>query len=609
MCILTNGSDQEQARNEVFSGVIKSFNARRGFGFVSCEETASRFGRDVYLSKDEASTLATEPSIGHAASDSSEGGGNDKSKTPPVQEGDVLLFEVKLSTEGFPQAVNVRKLRRLRGVVRRAPSSTLDGILIVSGDGTSSAERNSQNPDISVAQLLGAEVRLRQSECGQLQLAPNDEVAFCCTNVADTDGHGLDAQLIELVCTSRSAGSVLGCFSLKLPLFSSNSVQGHQDSDGTKFVEVQGHALTDTVFLSDVPLDLTTADLMRLFGKLGGKDATLTPVNSTLGFSSIPFTGHENVAKFLASATHTVSENGETQLACVGPCLQHKCGICGPVQPPASTESDPAWKKNHEFAQPFTQPACNPSILLASEPRQRDILNIGFSQPVEPLHPSSCGVCLCPPVLPTVPDWRCIHSNIVVSPMAPEIAPCADTTGISIQWPTVIHATAYVVELVNQATMEVQRFTRALTVDCLPALVSLRVDGLMPGMYGACVRCVAPCGCESAASSWSFLTLCPPPAVASGVMSLAPATLQAVSPGVVHLGSVSLGQESSAVPRGPALHVLPPSAPATLSGIVQPACPPPPIMPPFLPLSDLHLSTALPQIPEEVIDEEILTLD
>merc|ERR1719379_3260968 len=36
---------------EVFGGVVKSYNARRGFGFLACEETAQRFGRDVYLSK------------------------------------------------------------------------------------------------------------------------------------------------------------------------------------------------------------------------------------------------------------------------------------------------------------------------------------------------------------------------------------------------------------------------------------------------------------------------------------------------------------------------------------------------------------------------------
>ena len=32
-------------------GVVKSYNDRRGFGFLACTETADRFGRDVYMPK------------------------------------------------------------------------------------------------------------------------------------------------------------------------------------------------------------------------------------------------------------------------------------------------------------------------------------------------------------------------------------------------------------------------------------------------------------------------------------------------------------------------------------------------------------------------------
>jgi cold shock CspA family protein len=34
-------------------GVVKSYNDRRGFGFLACTETADRFGRDVYMPKAE----------------------------------------------------------------------------------------------------------------------------------------------------------------------------------------------------------------------------------------------------------------------------------------------------------------------------------------------------------------------------------------------------------------------------------------------------------------------------------------------------------------------------------------------------------------------------
>merc|ERR1719201_871122 len=114
-------------------------------------------------------TLAVEPAVGQAAPDNA---ATDEKKNPPVQEGDVLLFQVKLSTEGFPQAVQVRKIRRLRGVVRTAPSATVDGILVVDGEASDQKEVVAQSSDTSLAHLLGAEVRLRQSECGQLQLAP-----------------------------------------------------------------------------------------------------------------------------------------------------------------------------------------------------------------------------------------------------------------------------------------------------------------------------------------------------------------------------------------------------------------------------------------------------
>lgn len=32
-------------------GVVKSYNDRRGFGFLACTETADCFGRDVYMPK------------------------------------------------------------------------------------------------------------------------------------------------------------------------------------------------------------------------------------------------------------------------------------------------------------------------------------------------------------------------------------------------------------------------------------------------------------------------------------------------------------------------------------------------------------------------------
>jgi len=218
MCIL-EVENQEQTRSEFFCGSIKSFNTRRGFGFVSCEETALRFGRDVYLSKDEAMILAAEPGVGLAAANAARPAASEpQSKVPPVQEGDFLLFQVMLSTEGFPQAFEARKIRRLRGIVQHAPSSTSDGTIVVDGDGS---DQSDVKDDAALQQLLGAVVRLRQAECGQLQLRPNDQVVFCCVGTAGAQGQALEAQLVELLCSSQAPGSVLGCFSLQLPFFPS----------------------------------------------------------------------------------------------------------------------------------------------------------------------------------------------------------------------------------------------------------------------------------------------------------------------------------------------------------------------------------------------------
>jgi len=69
----------------------------------------------------------------------------------------------------------------------------------------------------------------------------------------------------------------------------------------------------------------------------------------------------------------------------------------------------------------------------------------------------------------------------------------------------VIHAAAYTVELFEEGTSGVRKFHRTAPENPVEPLVELRVVNLQPGSYGACVRCSAPCGCESASSAWSFL--------------------------------------------------------------------------------------------------------
>mmetsp|Transcript_31192 Transcript_31192/g.72711 ORF Transcript_31192/g.72711 Transcript_31192/m.72711 type:complete len:508 (-) Transcript_31192:166-1689(-) len=89
---------------EVFIGSIKSYNERRGFGFITCEEITKRYGRDAYLAKEEALAIAKEPLPGQTIEP-----GEEEPPLSVIKEGDLVQFQVQKSTEGFPQAVRTRR--------------------------------------------------------------------------------------------------------------------------------------------------------------------------------------------------------------------------------------------------------------------------------------------------------------------------------------------------------------------------------------------------------------------------------------------------------------------------------------------------------------------
>lgn len=593
MCIL-EGQNEEQTMKQFFCGFIKSFNSRRGFGFVTCEETAQRFGRDVYLSKDEAMMLADEPDVGLA--DPALTDGDQKKKPVPVQEGDFLLFQVKLSTEGFPQAVEAQKIRRLRGKVLHPASENGNGAIIVTGEDSDRTESAPSSSDVALEQLLGAEVKFQQAACGQLQLLPNDEVAFCCVNNAHTNGQALEAQLVELLCTRRAAGSMLGCFSLKLPLRGASEEASAAPKD-CHTAELHGHALTNVIVFPDTPPEVGVPDLMRLFSKLGGTDPMVRGYGA-FGHVTIAFAAPELVAKFLIQATHTISESGITQLAHVGSCPQRfrtsSCSTCDCMSS-ASSLSSGASSDYMQPPAPMQNMGCASQVLSAVDMHnlasQHQIasctapaaqMQSSTNQPCVPLQPLSM------PFLTTpspVADWRCSHGSIVVPAAAPEIMASSENgCSVSIQWPTVVHASSYVVEILDLSTMTTQRFMRGVPECVLPALMDLRVDGLRSSACAACVRCIAPCGCESAPSPWSYAT-----------------PLQPLAP-----------------PLATTL-LLPPPPQASGLGMVPHSCPPPPAAPPSLPMTAVQVPTVtLPAIPEENgamaempsnCSEECLTLD
>jgi len=339
---------------------------------------------------------------------------------------------------------------------------------------------------------------------------------------------------------------------------------------------------------------------MRLFTKLGGKETNVVYGKTNIGQSAcISFSRLEHVAKFLAQASHTIGENGMTQLAHVGPCNNGKFASSNAenhgkllnAQNDASNSKschETHYAQNvgtdHQDIQSFSRADCGPSIVLEASipvPDARTVLqNPPLQNAVNQVCPLEQGVYnLSVPSASHSLSWRCIHNNIVIPPTAPEILASGDNyCSVCVQWPTVIHATAYVVELFDQGTMASQRFVRGTPAGILPQLVDLRVDGLQTSTCAASVRCVAPCGCESVSSPWSFFALAsaPPPAAVAPVFPMPPPHVSAAT-----------------------LCPPPPSAPATLPvSATMPAVPP-----------------ALPPILEETHDtmgtcsQEILTLD
>eukprot|EP00747_Dinoflagellata_sp_TGD_P166012 gnl/TRDRNA2_/TRDRNA2_188161_c0_seq1.p1 gnl/TRDRNA2_/TRDRNA2_188161_c0~~gnl/TRDRNA2_/TRDRNA2_188161_c0_seq1.p1 ORF type:complete len:937 (-),score=186.10 gnl/TRDRNA2_/TRDRNA2_188161_c0_seq1:122-2581(-) len=647
----------------------------------------------------------------------------------PIKEGDFVQFQVQKSTEGYPQALNARRFRRLHGQVLSPPhgprhsgeseESKEDddiveeaGTIVIKDFPADSPE--AAGTDENLRRLIGKKVRVQQVDCGQLWLAPGDEVGFCCVGSEETQ---LEAQLVELVSTSRQAGSLLGCFMLELPRPPMVEETPKEKKKGDKaekaeqlekekqrlaealanmppppVVVLDGHALADRVVLAGLPEDLGVPELMRLFSKLGATEAVTTHPDTggqktqKTGYASISFGGPVDVARVLVRAAHTINEQGATFLARLGaPRLDG--GAMLPALPrPALIAADGGKALHMQWSQvglaigyevelrtaafgaaergPWTKvatsgdggvtPSSSSAVSLAvrcqrlpkglfgaqvsacrlsglqgdtayearimyfsasgfhSEPSsasapctcvlgEKDggastptavatpVINVAvaaastaapsneasFSPAAAALFKSATAAAptaasaaptgqaphatwpetvpppaaaenastapapvqasASPPqwqqyqqlLLPSPPQepvptqlplpgmsagWRCPHGAVVPAPPPPELVPLNEAGwGICVQWPTVVHATAYTVELLDQGTNAAERFTRAVPERLTEALVELRVGGLNPGSYAACVRCVAPCGCESAPSAWSALPAgCPP---------------------------------------------------------------------------------------------------
>lgn len=660
--------NENEVSPEVYLGVVKSYNDRRGFGFLACAETALRYGRDVYMPKAEAAQAAAEaaaaeggenstallpsaavqepaaaasaPKEGSAAAvgAASAAGTAGAEKPPPaprLAEEDLVRFQVRLSIEGFPQAAYVKKLYKFSGLVVRPPQ----------GDGLQSMEELSVAALGAVAKVSSAstdagtestsqaveEIPLRHEACGLVRLVVGDEVTFCvpdapdlCSGSSEEERAAVvargdappgsnEVKLLFLSKTTRSSGSVLGCFTLDLP-----RTGGGEGAAPRPNLALHCHAFGDKLILAGLPADLEEAELMRFFSKQGASSAIVAHAR-TCSFASVSFPSVVEVARFLGRVSHAFADEKDTLMAKLLPLtpsadvpllpalpaptltLGEELGAllvvwsplvlavaysvelrpCGVDAPWATVEvasknlaSGPAAAANRfdsncssckvaglqvgvayearvsYFTECSTRseaseasPACivaaptpyTPGFDLGTGIGSVDGYgggrplgwgpDLGYQYPGAPtsqLPPTSAEwlsaeaglqsigpdgyAQALPAYIPSSGGWRSASGLVVPAPAAPEVKP-ADEFGfaVSVQWPAVLQAAAYVVELREAGSAACERFVRSAPEAKLGTLVELRVGGLRPGpppgrVYIAQVRTVAADGSESAPS-------------------------------------------------------------------------------------------------------------
>mmetsp|Transcript_37445 Transcript_37445/g.68499 ORF Transcript_37445/g.68499 Transcript_37445/m.68499 type:complete len:510 (+) Transcript_37445:137-1666(+) len=215
--------------------------------------------------------------------------------------------------------------------------------------------------------------------------------------------------------------------------------------------------------------------------------------------------------------------------------------------------------------------------------------------PVGP--PAPFGVGLPPP-----PSWRASSGSIIPAPAAPELLPFdeteAGTRSLQIQWPTVVHATAYTVELFEEGTPQPEVFKRSVPDSVAELVVELRVGNLGVRAYACRVRCLAPCGCESAPSDWSFLPpswFYPPPSDPQGWAAQIFPELVSQNVGNTDYSSLlglPLSMHSSALPPPAAPAPAPSSVPLLSTNPAGPPAAAPAAAAPPLPAAPLQPTVA-----------------
>jgi len=162
----------------MYCGIVKSFNSRRGFGFLVCDEIDTLCRRDVFISRAECDNITLEA-------------------------GDVVFFNFVHSSDGQPQALNARKCIRHEGVVtsKNAAGNYMIGNIL---------RAELSNKKISIAPSI--EVEALKSDVGILVLHPNDIVAFSVPS-----GNRQYARKVMLEQSAKPQ-TISSCFELDEPL-------------------------------------------------------------------------------------------------------------------------------------------------------------------------------------------------------------------------------------------------------------------------------------------------------------------------------------------------------------------------------------------------------
>lgn len=608
----------EPDSDKVYVGAVKSYNERRGFGFIACEETSCEFGRDVYMAKLEGQLAAA--GVHRQPQDDPEKAMellNSRlailaEKTPEragtqlrLADDDIVLFMVKLSVEGYPQAVRVRRMHKFQGSVVRSPER----------DDTLSS--TSWKPGLitcqEVTNQMGGqgEVLLHQDSCGQVRLVPGDIVTFCIPESEDPP----EAKLVTLASTARPAGSVLACCHLELPRPAS---EGRSSSPSLR---LNCHALANKLILSGLSRDVGEHELMRFFSKRGASKAVVAHAKGG-SFASVTFPNVTDVCMFLGRRAHAVADEKQTRTATLHDSRHSHEGrlpalptpTLSPGDEPASilvtwaplqlavsyvVEMRPAGTKESWarvdtcvgengggcFGMNFS--SCKVSDLRpgfayearvsyvsscrcrsdASEASQAVIPGNAHRSEECTLHGAPLSsVAHTQHGQPTISGyefsgnsqqmpcagWCCAHGTLIPLPSPPEVL-AADEAGFSVavRWPSVGHASAYVVELRETGSSFTERFVRSAESSPAGSVLELRVGGLRPipgRTYMAQVRCISHCGCESAPSREGY----------SPVMGC-------------HMRS-----EATMMATGPSMMATTPYLPLPNEGHVPPPPPPPP---------------------------------